>query len=450
MDQTHLSSDRRLSIAIIGTGIAGMSAAWLLNQRHRITVYEKNAWIGGHSNTVDAPLDSGVIPVDTGFIVYNDVNYPNLTALFDFLDVPTRDSNMSFAASLGGGALEYAGTDLNGLFGQRANALRPRFWLMVSDLLRFYREAPGFLSDPEADEVSLGAFLRTRGFSHTFINSHILPMGAAIWSTTPREMLDYPAAAFIRFFQHHGLLRLTDRPQWRTVVGGSREYVRRLTASYRDAIRFGGVRSVRRIANKVLVEGQDGQSCAYDHVVIAAHADEAFRLLSDPDPMEASLMGQWRYTRNRAVLHSDPGLMPRRRRVWSSWNFIGGRGERENENLCVTYWMNRLQSLDPRYPLFVTLNPVREPAPGTVIREFEYTHPYFDRAALAAQNQLWSLQGHRRTWYCGSYFGYGFHEDALQAGLAVAEQLGEVRRPWNVKGESDRINLLSQARAPAA
>jgi len=448
MDQNNIENDRRLNIAVIGTGIAGMSAAWLLNRGHRITVYERNGRIGGHSNTVDALTERSITPVDTGFIVYNELNYPNLTALFDHLGVRTKESDMSFAASLDGGAMEYSGTDLNGLLGQRINLVRPRFWRMVADLLRFYREAPSLLNEPGCEELSLADYLRRGNYSDSFANDHLLPMGAAVWSTTAREMRDYPAAAFIRFFQHHGLLQLKDRPQWRTVDGGSRQYVKRLVEGYRNQIRFGGARSVRRMGSKVVVVDHQGNSEIYDHVVIATHADEAYRLLADPDPLETRLLGGWRYTNNRAVLHSDNSLMPRRQRVWSSWNFIGEQRE-SGGNLCVTYWMNRLQSLGPTDPLFVTLNPVHEPAPGTILREFDYTHPYFDRAALAAQKELWSLQGRRGTWYCGSYFGYGFHEDALQSGLAVAEQLGGLRRPWRVEGESGRINLLPDLRMAA-
>lgn len=437
-------------MAVIGSGIAGMSAAWLLNKRHSVTLYEKDTRIGGHSHTVDASTPKGAIPVDTGFIVYNERNYPNLTALFRHLDVPTKDSEMSFAASLEDGGLEYAGTDLNGLLGQRGNIVRPRFWRMLADLLRFYRDAPRLLDHPTPDGISLGDYLRMEKYSDGFVDDHLLPMGAAIWSTTAPEMRDYPAASFIRFCESHGLLSLTDRPQWRTVDGGSREYVKRLTAPYRHCIRFGGVRSLRRGPNEVQVEDHRGNVETYDHVVIAAHADEAFQMLGDPDPQERGLLGGWRYTKNRAVLHRDPSLMPKRRRVWSSWNFIGGCPEGEENRLCVTYWMNRLQSLDSADPLFVTLNPVREPSAGLIIGEYEYTHPHFDAAAMASQRDLWSLQGHRRTWYCGSYFGYGFHEDALQSGLAVAEQLGGQKRPWTVAGESDRIHIATPGRAAAA
>jgi predicted NAD/FAD-binding protein len=449
LSTSSIENQNSLNVAVIGTGIAGMSAAWLLNQRHNVTVYEREARLGGHSNTVDAPLARGDVPVDTGFIVYNDRNYPNLTALFDHLEVPTKDSEMSFAASIDDGVLEYSGTDMNGLFGQRLNVVRPRFWRMVKELLRFYREAPAWLDHPDVADVTLGDYLARNGYGEDFIQDHLLPMGAAIWSTTAAEMRAYPAAAFIRFFESHGLLTLTDRPQWRTVDGGSREYVRRLTDPYRDRIRLGGVRSVRRTPNGVQVEAMSGEIANFDHVVIATHADEAFALLSDPDPLEKRLLGGWRYTRNRAILHSDPSLMPRRRRVWSSWNFIGG-GEGGSDRLCVTYWMNRLQSIDTADQLFVTLNPVRDPDPQTVFYETEYTHPFFDVAALSSQRQLWSLQARRRTWFCGSYFGHGFHEDALQSGLAVAEQIGGCRRPWIVRDESGRITLNAERTAVAA
>jgi len=456
MQKDNLLMDRQETgrphqqIAVIGSGIAGMSAAWLLNQRHHVTLYEKDGRVGGHSNTVDVPTEKGKTPVDTGFIVYNERSYPNLTALFQHLGVATKDSNMSFAASLDGGALEYSGTDLNGLFGQRRNLLRPRFWRMIADLLRFYREAPEFLQERSTAGISLGDYLTQGGYGDAFIEDHLLPMGAAIWSTTADDMRSYPAVAFIRFFVSHGLLQLKDRPRWRTVEGGSREYVKRLTAPYRDSIRFDGARSITRLGSKVEVLDKRGRAERYDHVVLATHADEAFQLLSDADGFERGLLGGWRYTRNRAVLHRDPALMPKRRRVWSSWNFIDDARQKGEGELCVTYWMNRLQSLDPSDQLFVTLNPTREPDPASVVREIEYSHPHFDKAALESQQELWFLQGHRRTWYCGSYFGFGFHEDALQSGLAVAEQLGGLKRPWNVPTENGRISILLQELMAAA
>lgn len=433
--------NQRLNIAVVGTGIAGMSAAWLLNQRHRITVYEKNPRVGGHSNTIEVPTPSKPLAVDTGFIVYNTLNYPNLEALFRHLDVPTRASTMSFAASLRGGALEYSGSDLNGLLGQRRNLLRPSFWRMLKDTWRFYETAPDFLLDPAGDDLSLGDYLARERYGQDFIRDHLLPMGAAIWSTTPPEMLAYPAKAFIGFFKSHGLLTLRNRPEWRTVEGGSRAYVSRLTAPYADRIRHDGVRSVRRGPAGVMIEDMAGRVERYDHVVIASHADEALGMLSDADQFERDLLGKWRYTRNRAVLHSDARLMPRRRRVWSSWNFIGSPDPIREGELCVTYWMNELQGLVNAPEMFVTLNPVSEPAADLVHYETQYTHPLFDAPALWSQRRLWSLQGRRNTWFCGSYFGHGFHEDGLQSGLAVAEQLGGLRRPWTVPEQNGRIHL---------
>ena len=439
-----------LRVAVVGTGIAGMSAAWLLNQSHQVTVYEKNDRIGGHSNTVDVVSKSGTTPVDTGFIVYNELNYPNLTALFRHLDVATEDSEMSFAVSLMGGHLEYSGTNLNGLLGQRRNIVAPVFWQMIADLLRFYREAARFRESPLTENLSLGDYCRMEGYGDRFIENHLLPMGAAIWSTSLEDMRDYPITSFIRFFKSHGLLLLSNRPKWKTVTGGSREYVKRLTAPFRQSVLFGGVRAIRRFEDRVLVEDCNGTIEAYDHVVLATHADDALALLSDRDTSEEALLGPWRYTQNRAVLHQDASLMPQRQRVWSSWNFLSGPTPKGGDGQCVTYWMNRLQSLPRHDPHFVTLNPIHEPQSHLYLREFDYKHPLFDQAALNSQKNLWWLQGHRRTWYCGSYFGYGFHEDALQSGLAVAEKLGGKRRPWRVAGENGRLTLPESKEAAVA
>jgi predicted NAD/FAD-binding protein len=428
-----------------------LSAAWLLSKRHRVTIYEKEPRAGGHSNTVDVQGPAGPIPVDTGFIVYNTLTYPNLTALFTHLGVPTRVSNMSFSASLRGASFEYAGTSLNGLFGQRSNLFSPRFWGMIKDLLRFYETAPAVLGEADGD-LSLGEYLAREGYGERFVHDHLLPMGAAIWSATRGEMMAYPARSFVAFFQSHGLLLLKGRPQWRTVEGGSREYVRRLSAPYAREIRYTGVRKVSRTGTGVCVEDEQGHSDYFDDAVIATHADEALRLLADADPHERALLGKWRYTENTAVLHQDPALMPKRRRVWASWNFIerDSRLAPDGGRLCVTYWMNLLQGLPGNVPLFVTLNPAVAPAEQLVHNRIRYSHPFFDQGALWSQQRLWSLQGRRNTWFCGSYFGHGFHEDALQSGLAVAEQLGGVRRPWDVPGESARITMAPSTRWSAA
>ncbi|HEX7777265.1 MAG TPA: FAD-dependent oxidoreductase [Parvibaculum sp.] len=444
-----------LRIAVIGTGISGLSAAWLLSRAHDVTVYEKSDYPGGHSNTVTVDGPEGEVAVDTGFIVYNELNYPNLTALFSHLGVRTQASDMSFAASLTEGAkgdrFEYSGTSLNGLFGDRRNIFRPRMWRMLGEIARLYRFAPALLKLSGLDEKPLGEFLREQGYSAALREDHLLPMCAAIWSLPLAQVEEFPALAFLRFFDNHGLMRISGRPQWRTVDGGAREYVRRLAAPLGARIRLGtGVAGVRRDDTSVSVFDTKGGVAHYDHVVIASHSDEALAMLADADERERQLLGAIPYQRNVAWLHSDAAFMPKAKRVWSSWNYMGG-GETpagEAAPVCVSYWMNQLQSLPTKRQLFVTLNPSHEPRGDTVVRRIDYDHPVFNTAALAAQRQLWQLQGARRTWFCGAYFGSGFHEDGLQAGLAVAEALGGVARPWTVGNPSGRISLGAPAPVP--
>jgi len=432
-----MSDGPRLKIAVIGTGISGLSAAWLLSRRHDVTVYERASRPGGHSNTVEVGATGDAIPVDTGFIVYNPKNYPNLTALFDHLGVATKPSDMSFGVSLDGGRLEYAGTDLLGLFAQKRNLLSPRFLGMLRDLMRFYREAPAAaLADPA---ITLGDYLRAGRYGDAFCRDHLLPMAAAIWSAPPEAMLAYPAASFIRFHANHGLLQIANRPEWRTVEGGSRSYVRKLTAALAGRVRLDcGATYVKRTSAGVTVGDAQGAAARFDHVVLATHADQALALLADADGAERDVLGAFRYSRNLAVLHTDARFMPVRRAAWSSWNFIGERDA--PAGVSVTYWMNRLQSL-PGPDLFVTLNPAQPPHAGTLLHSEIYEHPMFDTRAIRAQSRLWSLQGRGKVWFCGAYFGAGFHEDGLQAGLAVAEELGGVRRPWTVASESGRIQI---------
>jgi predicted NAD/FAD-binding protein len=432
----------RLNIAVIGSGISGMSAAWLLSQRHDVTVYEQDSRLGGHTNTVEAPSPGGkgITPVDTGFIVYNDRNYPNLVALFEHLRVPTKASEMSFAVSVDEGALEYGGSTFGQLFAQKSNVIRPRFWSMLNDLLRFYREAPSFKETGDTI-ASLGDYLDAGRYGRAFQDDHLLPMAAAIWSTPAGRVRDYPAAAMIRFCDNHGLLKVNGRPQWRTVDGGGREYVKRLTAAYADRVRLGrGARQVLRSAAGVTITDASGETARFDHAVLACHADQALAMLTDPSMEERALLGAFQYTRNETILHTDAALMPKRKAVWSSWNYSARTGEGA-EPPCVTYWMNRLQSIPEETPFFVTLNPVKRPRPDSLIRTELYEHPVFNEAAIRAQRKLWSLQGQRSSWFCGAYFGSGFHEDGLQAGLAVAEALGGVRRPWTVPDESGRIHI---------
>ena len=428
---------KRLRIAVIGTGISGLSAAWLLSKKHDVTVFEADRRIGGHSNTVEFETSKATISVDTGFIVYNEVTYPNLTALFRTLEVPTAVSSMSFSVSLDDGAYEYSGGTGLGLFAQKTNVVSGRFWSMLRDLLRFYRNAPRDLSVMAG--LSLDDYLRRNNYGDAFRYGHLYPMAAAIWSTPAVEVGRYPAANFVRFCRNHGLLELWDRPVWRTVRGGSREYVRRLAASFAGNIHLGTpIKTIRRAAGRVDLHDAFGGHHVFDDVVVATHADQALRMLADPSEAERRILGAFQYSRNEAVLHCDPSLMPKRKAAWSSWNYLGWTNKSQSQP-SITYWMNRLQPLGAAPPTFVTLNPDHQPREDKVIRRETYDHPVFDMATERAQHDIWSLQGVQNTWYCGAHFGSGFHEDGLQAGLAVAEDLGGMRRPWQVEQADARI-----------
>ncbi|WP_348648907.1 NAD(P)/FAD-dependent oxidoreductase [Rhizobium sp. P38BS-XIX] len=429
---------RRLNVAVIGSGISGLSAAWLLSNRHDVTLFEAADRLGGHSNTVQFESAGRRISVDTGFIVYNEVTYPNLSALFRTLEVPTAPSDMSFAFSLNDGAYEYSGGTGLGLFAQKSNLLRPRFWSMMRDILRFYREAPRDL--PSMGRLSLDDYLRRGGYSQAFRDDHLYPMAAAIWSTPAMQVGAYSAANFVKFCRNHGLLELWNRPIWRTVRGGSREYVTRMTAKFSDSIRLSTpIKTIRRAADHVELIDAHGGGHMFDDVVIATHADQALRMLADASDEERRILGAFRYCRNEAVLHSDTALMPKRRAAWSSWNYVADTRGLGPVHPSITYWMNRLQPLGDAPPTFVTLNPRNEPRGDAVIRREVYEHPVFDLGTDRAQQEIWSLQGVRNTWFCGAHFGSGFHEDGIQAGLAAAEDLSGMRRPWQVEQDSARI-----------
>ncbi len=431
------SSHQPLRIAVIGSGISGLSAAWLLSKTHEVTLYEADNRLGGHAHTVDAPTTQGSTPVDTGFIVYNEPNYPNLTALFAHLGVETVASDMSFGVSLDDGGFEYASTSLGGLLAQRRNLFRPRFWNMLRDVVKFQKHGAADAAI-WTDETSLSTYLAQRGFCRAFQEDHLLPQAAAIWSAPLADIGEYPARALLRFFDNHGLLKLVGRPKWRTVQGGSRAYVQKLIADFRGRVRLASpVKAVTRIGGGLLVETNGGVSECYDRVVIAAHADQALRMLSNPTLAERRVLGAFRYSHNRTVLHGDRGFMPTRRAAWSSWNHQGPTGLSGG---CITYWMNRLHAMpEGQDSLFVTLNPPRDPAPGSVHLAQDYEHPLFDGPAINAQHGLPDLQGEGGVWYCGAYFGSGFHEDGLQSGLAAAEGAGAVRRPWTVANPSGRM-----------
>lgn len=443
-------------IAVVGSGISGLSAAWLLSFEHDVTLFEAGATLGGHTNTVDVevPDASGrtrPLAVDTGFIVFNDRNYPNLSALFEHLEVTWHPSNMTFSVSVDDGRLEYAGNGLGNVFAQRTNVFRPSFWRLIANIARFYRETGALDTAALDDATTLGDYLHQNGYPSAFVDGHLLPMVAAIWSCPAATAREYPLRSFLQFAQNHGLVQFRDRPNWLTVTGGARHYVEAMARTVGRVETGTPVRRLRRDPAGVSVVTDRGQTERFDDVVVASHADQALAMLEQPTADEARLLGAFRYTVNRAYLHSDPLLMPKRRAAWAAWNYLERSREDRERALFCSYWMNRLQGLETRDPLVVTLNPPTPPAPGTVLREMTYTHPVFDRGTQAAQARLWGLQGRDRIWFAGSYFGAGFHEDGLQAGLAVAEAIGGRRRPWQVPDPSGRIRVFEPAAArPAA
>jgi predicted NAD/FAD-binding protein len=422
-----------MKIAVVGAGISGLGAALALAERHDVHVFEREGRIGGHANTVDVAFADGVQPVDTGFIVYNERNYPNLCALFDELEVPTHWSDMSFGFSLGQGRFEYACDNLDKVFAQRWRAGDPRFIAMMRQILRFTRVAPADMAEGRLDGLSLGAWLDKRGFGTWFRERFLLPMGGAIWSTPTREMMEFPALNFISFFCNHDLMTGLDPAQrWRTVTGGSREYVRRAHERLGPRVEAGrAVVAVETGPGQPVLRFADGGTVAFDQVVLACHGPEARALLAHPDAETEGLLSAFRTSRNTAVLHSDPGLMPRRRRVWSSWNFLADAPGADERPAPVTYWMNRLQGIPQGRPLFVSLNPARPPAEALTHATLTYAHPLYDDATFRAQGELDRVQGRHGVWYAGAWLGYGFHEDGLRSGLRVAAALG-ARPSWAV------------------
>jgi predicted NAD/FAD-binding protein len=425
-------------IAVVGAGISGLASAWLLSQRYDVTLYEAGSTLGGHTNTVDITLEGISHPVDTGFLVFNHHTYPNFTALLDHLGVESAATDMSFAVSLDEPDLEWAGSSLATVFGQKRNLWRPQFWRMLADILRFNRQSVAWLkSHPDSDRT-LRDFLHAGGYSDAFAAWYLLPMGAAIWSCPAGQMLDYPLASFVRFCRNHGLLQVFGRPQWRSIIGGGREYVQKLAAGV-DHIRLScPVRSVHRADFGLLVETEE--DCRrYDDVVLACHSDQALALLGrDASDDERRLLQAIRYEPNRAVLHTDASLLPRNPALWSAWNYQAASDRPGHEPVGVSYLINQLQPLPFETPVIVTLNPAREPAPQSVIAEFDYAHPLFDGPAVAAQRELAARLGQGGVWLCGAWNGYGFHEDGLKSGLRVANAMG-CHAPWQPVGAAAAI-----------
>jgi predicted NAD/FAD-binding protein len=418
-----------MKIAVIGAGISGLASAWLLASRNRVTLFEAGDYMGGHTHTVDIEVEGKRFAVDTGFLVFNHRTYPNLTALFRSLGVETAASDMSFAVSLAEPSLEWAGSTLATLFAQKRNLGRPGFWRMLQDTLRFNRATAAELSNA-LPEVTLGDYLAQGHYSEEFRDWYLLPMAAAIWSCPPRAMLDYPLTSFVRFARNHGLLQITDRPQWHTVRGGARNYVERIVEQIEDLRLATPVRSILREADGVWLGLPGGECERFDQVVLACHSDQALALLgSAATPAERSILGAIRYQPNRAVLHTDARLLPRDPRVWSAWNYMAGPGKLDQRPVSVSYLLNHLQPLPVDSPVIVSLNPHIEPDPAKVLGDYDYDHPLFDQAAIGAQAQLGAIQGVEHLWFCGAWTGYGFHEDGLASALAVANRLG-CYAPW--------------------
>lgn len=411
-----------MRLAIVGAGISGLVSAYLLSRDHDVTVFETNDYTGGHTNTVEVTDGDRTIAVDTGFIVFNELNYPRFCQLLRQLEVPWQDSNMSFSVRCDELDLEYRGSSLNTLFAQRRNLFRPVFHRLVRDIFRFFREAPELLTSSD-DELTLGEYLDRNGYSRAFVDWHIVPMCAALWSAPAQRVRDFPARYVVRFFDHHRLLTVSGRPVWKTVRGGAKRYVDALTKGFRNRIRLRTpVRAIRRQAGGVRVTPLAGDPESYDEVVIGAHADQALGMLEDPTDAEREVLGAFPFEENEAVLHTDTSVMPKTRRAWASWNYrVPGQ---PGHPVSVTYHMNRLQALDASADYCVSLNPGPSLDPERVIARYTYHHPTYDRGAPAAQGRHAELVRRNRTSFCGAYWGYGFHEDGVTSALAVAAAYG--------------------------
>ena len=424
------------SLAIIGTGIAGLGSAHFLHRHYALTLFEQNDYTGGHTNTVTVP-EAGTgrpVPIDTGFMVFNHETYPLLTRLFAALEVPVKKTSMSFSVRHEDSGIEFAGSSLNHLFAQRRNLLRPRFIRMLLAVDRFNKEAVPALSDPAWSGVTLGDYVKRRGYGADFFDLYLVPMSSAVWSTPPEKMLEFPATTLLRFFHNHGFLGLDTQHQWWTVDGGSREYVQRLVPPWRDRIRHNAkVVRVRREPAGVEITTADGATARFDQAILACHGDEALRLLADPTPDETRLLGEFHYQPNVATLHTDTTVMPRTRLAWSAWNYAINRDAQGVRSPATHYWMNCLQGVSDRENYFVSINGAERIAPGKILKTLHYTHPLFSLGAVRAQAELpelnFAARRGTRTYYAGAWQRYGFHEDGLLSAYNLSKLLLD-RDPW--------------------
>ena len=414
-------------IAVVGGGVAGIVCSYLLAREHQVTLFEQNNYLGGHTNTIEIPdgPDAGT-PVDTGFIVLNDQNYPNFQRFLALLNVRVRYSCMSFGYFCEKTGFCYAGTDLNGMFAKRRNLINPSFWSMLLEIKRFGRESLEALDSGSLASLNLGEFLAEGRYSRFFQDNYLLPISSAIWSAGNKRISEFPAEMFVKFFKNHGLLSIRNRPRWQTVVGGSQSYVRAFLKAYSGQVRLSTpVREVRRLDKAVNVICKNGEVEQFDKVVLASHADQTLKLLGDPSPQEQDALGAWTYSRNRTVLHSSAEILPPLKRAWASWNYRRFDQGDDPSSVTVTYHMNRLQGLNAAREYCVTLNPPREIPTSSLIREIEYTHPVYSRKSIDSQEKIRAANGTRNTYYCGAYLGSGFHEDAVSSALEVAKAFGQ-------------------------
>lgn len=410
-----------MRVAVIGSGIAGLGAAWLLSREHEVVLFEREARLGGHTHTHRVEQGGKAYSVDSGFIVMNPQNYPLLTALLDELGVPTQPTTMSFSVQDARSGLEYNATNLDSLFCQRRNLVSPKFWRMVRDITRFYRESPALLAEA-GDGPSLGDYLRDNDYSPMFVEDHLVPMACALWSSPSQSILQFPAKYLVRFMDNHHMLQVSERPEWRVVTGGSSSYIEALRRQWKVQVRLSSpARRVRREAERAVVATDDGEE-AFDQVLLACHSDQALALLADPSDAEREVLGAIPYQANETVLHTDARLLPRNRKAWAAWNAYVPAAP--GAACTVSYCMNHLQSLESERPFVVTLGRGQDIDPARVLARMRYHHPVYTHASVAAQSRRGEINGVNRTWYAGAYWGFGFHEDGLRSGVEVARALG--------------------------
>ncbi len=438
-----------MRVAVVGSGIAGMTAAWLLSDGHDVDVFESQPVLGGHTRTVDITVDGKALHVDTGFMVFNERTYPNLVGLLHHLQIESRESDMSFSVSCGEEELEWSSVPVLGLVAHPSNIFRSELWRMVFDIVRLSASAERLLAEVDSDDITLGEMLQREGYSSSFIDLYLIPMVSAIWSTPEGDMLSFPARTFLRFADNHGLLHIAGKPTWRTIPGGARRYIDALAAEISGTVTTGvGAGALRRTAGGPLLTLTDGSERTYDHVVLACHAPQSLAVLTDPTPAEEQVLGAFAYQPNEAILHTDASLLPTRRLARASWNYYAGSCDVGSTELSVTYDLDRLQGHDVDSPVLLTLNAVREPGGDHVLRRIDFEHPMFDTAAIEAQRRIPEIQGTRNTWYCGAWQRYGFHEDGLLSALSVAGDFG-IRAPW-VTSEAGAAALGRSTQATSA